>query len=50
MLIRSPDREILRLDALNALLHRHGLQRTARHALAGPYMVASVTLTRLEMA
>jgi hypothetical protein len=50
MLIRCPAREILHLDAPNALLHRHGLQRTALHVPAGPYMLASVALTRLEEA
>jgi NitT/TauT family transport system substrate-binding protein len=35
---------------LNALLHRHGVQVTTRHAYVGPHWLASVTLTRPEEA
>jgi hypothetical protein len=49
-LIRCPDREILHLDALKTLLHRHGPQLTARHVLAGPFMLASVTLPCVDEA
>jgi hypothetical protein len=38
------------MHSLMTLLHRHGLQLTARHVPAGPYMLAPVTLTGLEEA
>jgi hypothetical protein len=48
LLIRFPDRAILHLDPLKILLHRHGLQLTARTDAAAPHMSVLATLKRLE--